>query len=115
VRPPPPHGSCSQSRATAWANTGAIVFLYFRGERTVPAWEIVVPLIALAIIFYVLYQNTLADSLVYPYTVFPLVVAGWLVLGLLIIFLVPGLATRIGEGLAREEGLRARGRPPPPE
>ena len=62
-------------------NVGAIVFLYFRGERKVPMAEIVIPLIALAIIFYVLYQNTLADSLVYPYTVFPLVVAGWLVLG----------------------------------
>ena len=59
-------------------NTGAIVFLYFRGERRAPAAEIVIPLIALAIIVYVLYQNTLADSLEYPYTVFPLVVAGWL-------------------------------------
>ena len=80
--------------------------------------EIVIPLIALAIIFYVLYQNTLADSLEYPYTVFPLIVAGWLVLGLLIIAFVPGLARRIGEGLAREEGMPwrarrrvARGRP----
>jgi amino acid transporter len=51
-------------------NTGAIVFLYLRGERRAPALEIVIPLIALAIIVYVLYQNTLADSLVYPYTVF---------------------------------------------
>ena len=91
-------------------NVGAIVFLYFRGERKVPAAEIVIPLIALAIIFYVLYQNTLADSLTYPYTVFPLVVAGWLVLGLLIIAFVPGLARRIGEGLAREEGMRVAGR-----
>jgi hypothetical protein len=41
----------------------------------------------------------------YPYTVFPLVVAGWLVIGLLIAVLVPGLARRIGEGLAREEGI----------
>jgi amino acid transporter len=96
-------------------NIGAIVFLYFRGERKVPMLEIVVPLIALAIIFYVLYQNTLADSLEYPYTVFPLIVAGWLVAGLLIIAFVPGLARRIGEGLAREEGLTARGRPTPPE
>jgi amino acid transporter len=91
-------------------NVGAIVFLYFRGERKVPLLEIVIPLIALAIIFYVLYQNTLADSLEYPYTVFPLIVAGWLVLGALIIALVPGLARRIGEGLAREEGMRVAGR-----
>jgi len=90
-------------------NTGAIVFLYLRGERRAPAAEVVIPLIALAIIVYVLYQNTLADSLEYPYTVFPLVVAGWLVLGALIAFLVPDLARRVGAGLAREEGLRVAG------
>src|SRR3954452_245163 len=90
-------------------NTGAIVFLYLRGERRAPALEIVIPLIALAIIVYVLYQNTLADSLVYPYTVFPLYVAGWLLLGLLIAVFVPDLARRVGDGLAREEGLRAAG------
>ena len=58
-------------------NTGAIVYLYLRGERRAPLPEVAIPLIALAIIVYVLYQNTLADSLEYPYTVFPLVVAGW--------------------------------------
>jgi amino acid transporter len=89
-------------------NTGAIVFLFLRGERRAPRPEIVIPLIALAIILYVLYQNTLADGLVYPYTVFPLVVAGWLVVGLAIAVLVPGLARRIGEGLAREDGMQAR-------
>ena len=90
-------------------NTGAIVYLYLRGERRAPIPEVVIPLIALAIIVYVLYQNTLADSLEYPYTIFPLIVAGWLVLGLAIAVLVPGLARRVGEGLAREEGLAAAG------
>jgi amino acid transporter len=90
-------------------NTGAIVYLYLRGERRAPLPEIAIPLIALAIIVYVLYQNTLADSLEYPYTVFPLVVAGWLALGLAIAVFVPGLARRVGEGLAREEGLAAAG------
>jgi amino acid transporter len=50
-----------------------------------------------------------ADSLEYPYTVFPLVVAGWLALGLAIAVFVPGLARRVGEGLAREEGLAVPG------
>jgi uncharacterized membrane protein len=70
---------------------------------------VVIPIIALAIIVYVLYQNTLADSLEYPYTVFPLLVAGWLVLGIAIAVLVPGLARRVGEGLAREEGIQVAG------
>jgi len=65
-------------------NTGAIVFLYLRGRRLAPIFELPIPIITLAIILYVLYQNTLADSLEYPYTVFPLLVAGWLVIGLLI-------------------------------
>src|SRR4051794_1580743 len=86
-------------------NTGAIVFLFLRGRRRAPLYEAPIPLIALAIIVYVLYQNTLADSLEYPYTVFPLVVAGWLLLGLVIAIAVPGLARRVGEGLAREEGI----------
>jgi amino acid transporter len=86
-------------------NTGAIVFLYLRGQRRAPILELPIPIIALGIILYVLYQNTLADGLEYPYTVFPLVVAGWLVIGVLIAVLVPGLARRIGEGLAREEGI----------
>lgn len=90
-------------------NTGAIVYLYLRGERRAPVAEVAVPVIALGIIVYVLYHNTLADSLEYPYTVFPLVVAGWLALGLAIIVFVPGLARRVGEGLAREEGLAAAG------
>jgi NhaP-type Na+/H+ or K+/H+ antiporter len=69
----------------------------------------VIPLIALAIIVYVLYENTLADTVQGPYAKFPLVCAGWLLIGLLIALLVPDLARRIGEGLAREEGMRPAG------
>jgi amino acid transporter len=94
-------------------NLGAIVFLFFRGRRRAPIIELPIPVIALAIIVYVLYQNTLADGLEYPYTVFPLVVAGWLLLGLLIAVAVPGLARRVGEGLAREEGIQVAGSEPP--
>ena len=90
-------------------NTGAIVFLFLRGERRAPIFEVVIPVIAIGIILYVLYQNTLAEGLEYPYTVFPVVVAVWLLLGLAIAVLVPGLARRIGEGLAREEGIRVAG------
>ncbi len=66
-------------------------------------------MIAIGIVLYVLYQNTLADSLEYPYTVFPIVVAVWLLVGLAVATLVPGLARRVGEGLAREEGISVAG------
>ena len=68
-----------------------------------------IPLIALAIIVYVLYQNTLADSLVYAvHRCSRWWSAHGCVLGLLIALLVPSLARRIGEGLAREEGMKPR-------
>ncbi len=90
-------------------NTGAIVYLYLSGQRRAPVLEIPIPLIAIAIILYVLYQNTVAEGLEYPYTVFPIVVAVWLLIGLTIALVVPGLARRIGEGLAREEGIEVAG------
>jgi amino acid transporter len=90
-------------------NTGAILYLFFRGERRAPRAEIVIPIVAIGIVLYVLYQNTLAEGLEYPYTVFPVVVAVWLLIGIAIATLVPGLARRIGEGLAREEGIRVAG------
>ncbi|MBA2516416.1 MAG: hypothetical protein H0V22_03740 [Solirubrobacterales bacterium] len=91
---------------------GAIVFLFLRGQRRASILELPIPVIALVIIGYVLYQNTLADGLTYPYTAFPLVVGGWLLLGLAIAVLVPGLARRVGEGLAREEGITVAGGEP---
>ena len=84
-------------------NTGAIVYLYLRGERRAPIPEVAIPLIALAIIVYVLYQNTLADSLEYPYTVFPLVVAGLAGAG------ARDRRVRARPGASRGRGTGARG------
>jgi hypothetical protein len=42
---------------------------------------------------------------VFPYDRFPFVVGIWLLVGLAIVVMLPGLARRIGAGLAREEGL----------
>ena len=68
-----------------------------------------IPLLALAFIVYMLYKNTLADSLVYPYTVFPLLRRGLAAARASIALFVPDLARRVGEGLAREEGLQTAG------
>src|ERR671933_627342 len=83
-------------------NVGALRFLFL--SRRVRAWEAIVPVIALAILVYVIYANVypVPD---FPFNVFPYVVAAWLIVGLGIVLLVPGLARRIGANLAEQEGL----------
>jgi amino acid transporter len=83
-------------------NVGALRFLFL--SRRVRAREAIVPVVALAILVYVIYANIypVPD---FPLNIFPYVVAAWLVLGLGIVLLVPGLARRIGANLAEREGL----------
>src|SRR5215213_89291 len=83
-------------------NVGALRFLFLSGR--VRAWEAIVPVVALVILVYVIYANVypVPD---FPFNIFPYIVAAWLVLGLGIVLLVPGLARRIGANLAEREGL----------
>jgi amino acid transporter len=59
---------------------------------------IVVPVGGAAVALYVLYRNVVPAP-AFPFNLFPYVVAGWLVLGLALAFLVPGLSRRIRRGL----------------
>ena len=83
-------------------NVGPLRFLFL--SRRVRAWEAIVPVVALVILVFVIYANVypVPD---FPFNIFPYVVAAWLVLGLGIVLLVPGLARRIGANLAEREGL----------
>src|ERR671915_883400 len=83
-------------------NVGALRFLFV--SRRVRAWEAIVPVVALAILVYVIYANVYPVQ-DFPFNLFPYVVAVWLVVGLAIVLLVPGLARRIGASLAEREGL----------
>jgi amino acid transporter len=85
-------------------NVGALRYLFGRVRRA-PRWQAVVPVIAIAILGYVIYKQVSGQG--FPYDRFPFVVAIWLLIGLAIVVALPGLARRIGAGLAREEGLAA--------
>jgi hypothetical protein len=87
-------------------NVGAISFLFIRSRRA-PIYEIVVPLLAIVFLGYTIYKNVVGVS--FPYDRFPIWVGAWLVVGLLFILVQPGLAKRIGAGLARDEGLETPG------
>src|SRR5918997_416335 len=91
-------------------NVGALRFSFF--SRRVRAWEAIFPVVALVILVYVIYANVFPVP-DFPFNIFPYIVAAWLIVGLAIVLLVPGLARRIGVGLAEREGLAVEevGRP----
>jgi amino acid transporter len=83
-------------------NVGALRFLFGRVRRA-PLWQAAIPVVAIAFLGYTIYKNV--KGAVFPYDRFPFVVGIWLLVGLAIVVMLPGLARRIGAGLAREEGL----------
>ena len=83
-------------------NLGAIRFLWIR-HRLAPLWQIVVPLLGISFLCYVFYKQV--SGQVFPYDRFPYVVAVWLVVSIVVLIAAPGFARRLGEGLARREGL----------
>jgi amino acid transporter len=80
-------------------NLGAIRHLFF-GARLRPLWQIVIPLLGIAFLVFTIYKNIAGT--VAPYSRFPWIVLGWLVVGGLIVALAPGVAKRIGVSLTRE-------------
>jgi hypothetical protein len=88
------------------ASVGAIRLLFFGPQRSVPTWEIVVPVAGLVVLAYTLFRN------VYPLPsgtslIAPLVAAAWLLLALVFVVTARGVAQRAGERLTAEEGLTA--------
>ncbi|MDQ6817063.1 MAG: APC family permease [Actinomycetota bacterium] len=83
-------------------NLGAISYLFIRARR-VPLWEVVFPIVGIAVLGYTLYKNV--QGVPFPFSRFPLVVGIWLVIGLAIVLVSPGLSRRIGASLAREAEL----------
>ncbi|HEX7300126.1 MAG TPA: APC family permease [Solirubrobacteraceae bacterium] len=83
-------------------NVGAIRFLFVAARRA-PLWQIVIPLIAIAFLAFTIYKNIKGTA--FPYDRFPIVVAIWLVVGLAITVVFPGLTRSIGARLAAREGL----------
>jgi amino acid transporter len=83
------------------ATFGAIRFLFLGADRKAPAREIVVPIIGLAMLALTLYKNTFGLS--FPYNRFPIVVGIWVLVGVGIAALAPGVASRMRTALGSFE------------
>jgi amino acid transporter len=93
--------------AYAGVTLGAMRFLFASGVRRVATWEIVIPIAALAVIFYVVYRQMDPDgqgpSSLWNTSIGLIVPA----VGILIALLLPGLARNFGSHLTEQEGLEA--------
>lgn len=87
------------------ATVGVVRLLFLTpGPRQVAVWEVLVPVLALALLAYTLYKN------VYPFpegkaAVPALTAVVWLAVGLGYVLLAPGAARRAGSRLTADEGL----------
>lgn len=97
------------SLLVAYMVTSAGAFrLLFLSQLKTPRWQAIIPIGAIAMLGYTLYSNVYPVPSP-PYNAFPYVVAGWLVVGLLVVAVTPGLADRIGRGLAASAGMQLAG------
>jgi amino acid transporter len=85
------------------ATIGAAKML--RHNRSVPAWQIIIPVVTLLVLGYTIYRNLV------PYPTgatfwLPIIAAIWIGISLIVLVAMPRVASRIGKELAREDGLR---------
>src|SRR3954468_482451 len=86
------------------ATLGAMRMLWFRGRARVPQWQMIIPVAALLVLLATLYYNVDPDAA--KATRWNYYTAGaWVIAGAILVVVLPGLADRVGAGLARHEGL----------
>jgi amino acid transporter len=90
---------------------GAAKFLHL--ERREPRWRASILVLATAANVYTLYKQVWPRP-AHPDDIFPFLVAGWAVLGMVITLVFPALTRRIGEGLSRAEGIAGADSPASP-
>src|ERR1044072_7814815 len=74
-------------------NVGAVRVLHL-GRREA-GWRVIIPIVAIAALVYTIYKNVWPRP-AHPYDLFPLMVGGWLVVGIAITLFSPRLARRVG-------------------
>ncbi len=85
--------------AYVMATAGAIRFLFFGGETKVPAWQIIIPVLGGAFVCYTIYRNVFVGQ-EGAFAHLPYIEVIWLIVGLGVVMVAPGLAGRVRAGLA---------------
>jgi amino acid transporter len=81
------------------ATVGAIRYLFFSGEAKVPWWQIAIPVLGGAFVCYTIYRNVFVGQTGYLANM-PYIEVVYLIIGLVVVLVAPGLAGRVRAGLA---------------
>ncbi len=84
---------------------GSIRYLFFSGKKHAPTYELVLPVIGLAILLYTVYRNVWPIAPEGPARGYFFTVAGILLVTVLFVVAAPGFARKMGERLNADEGL----------
>jgi amino acid transporter len=81
------------------ATVGAIYYLFFKGEAKAPKWQVVIPALGGAFVCYTIYRNVFVGQ-EGTYARLPYIEIAYLIVGLVVVSVAPGLAGRVRAGLA---------------
>lgn len=85
--------------AYVMAVVGAIYFLFFKEGAKAPMWQLAIPVLGGLFVCYTIIRNVFVGQ-EGTYTHLPYIEAAWLVLGLVVVSVAPGLVGRVRAGLA---------------
>jgi len=87
------------------ATVGCMRLLWFRGEHRVPIWQIIVPILAVLVLLATLYYNVDPNDATKALKWNYITAAVWVIAGVVLVLVLPGLSRRVGQGLSQHEGL----------
>jgi hypothetical protein len=85
--------------AYVMATIGATYFLFFKGEPKAPRWQIIIPVLGGAFVCYTIYRNVFVGQ-EGTFAHLPFIEVAYLIIGLSVVLVTPGLAGRVRGGLA---------------
>jgi amino acid transporter len=82
------------------ATLGMTLLVFVRRRMpSVPVWQVIIPVAAVALLGYTLYRNVFPYPSSGPGHWYPIVTGGWLVVALIAVLALPGTARRLGAAL----------------
>ena len=87
------------------ATIGAIKFLFFSGKQRVPQYEIVIPILGLAVLVYTLFRNVWPLPTTGAAQAYDVITIAWILLAVIGVVVAPKTATKMGERINADENL----------